>query len=294
MQDEDESRPVDGIGNSRRSFLKTGALTSGAFALGVAAPGFASSQEDPDGDDGTATATPTTTPDGDGADGGKALMFNNEFRPNARFRVKSPVLERNPDVEGVQEGDIWSDYNTRVIEYLNTNEEVFFFPADDAEVQQGQVYELNREFSLFADDTADEGVISVSFEPVGEDDVLFDDDNQLEPGTDYGITAGGGKALVHVSNFAPNGLLRVTSDVVDWVPRPAVQGSDIFSEYNSRHAEFLNVNDEFLLYPAHAAEIDQGAVYVMRDEFDVTDPEGLLVTADLDRVNEDDLPDDLL
>lgn len=283
--------------DARRSFMKKGVLASGGLALGLS--GLVSGQEgNSTTQEGNSTSTqeetPTATPAGEGGNGGKALMFNDEFRPGAQFRVTSPVLEQNPDVEGVQEGDIWSEYNTRTIQYLNTNEQVTFFPAHDAEVQQGNVYELHNEFSLFADEMADEGVMSVSFEPVGEDDVLFPGDGQLDPVDDYEVIEGGGKALVQLSNYFPGSLLRITSDVENWVPGPNVQGSDIFSEYNSRFAEYLNTNDEFLIYPAQDANISTDAVYVVRDEFDITDPEGRLVTVDLDRVNENDLPDDLL
>lgn len=261
--------------------MKKSALTSGALALGLS---------------GTVAAQETETTTGNGGaqgDGGKALMFNDEFRPGAQFRVVSPVLEQNPDVEGVEQGDIWSEYNTRSIEYLNTNEQVLLFPAHDAEIQQGQVYELESNFSLFADNVADEGIISVEFDPVPENDVLIpDDDNQLNPGDDFGIIDGGGKALVQPSNFYPGALVQVASPVINWNPRENVQGSGFLSDYNTRHAEYLNANDEFQLYTAEAGQFEPGATYVIRKEFDITDPEGRLLTVQLDRVNEEDLDDD--
>lgn len=293
MSDENDSS-IEQFVNSRRSFLQKGALASAAAAVGLGGIGLSGAQ---DGDDGNETETPdeTATPEGETAEGGKALMFNDEFRPGAQFRVKSPVVEQNPDVMGVEEGNIFSEYNTRIIEYLNTDEDIYFFPAQDAEVEQGVVYELHDNFTLFDDDAADSGVIDVRFEPVAEDDILFPDrDNQLDPLDDFGIVEGGGKALVQASDFYAGALVEITSDVVEWVPRPDVQGSDIFSTYNTRHARYLNTNDEFRIYPAEAAEVEQGGLYVVRDEFDITDPEGQLVTADLDRVNEDDLDDDLL
>ncbi|WP_276300863.1 twin-arginine translocation signal domain-containing protein [Halorussus lipolyticus] len=255
-------------GESRRSFMKKSAVASGGLALGV-------------GGTGTVTAQ-----DGDAAEGGKALMFNDEFRPGAQFRVVSPVIEQQPDVSGVNQGDIWSNYNTRAIRFLNTNEQVMLFPAHDAEVQQGQVYELEKNFSLFADDTNDQGIVSVSFEPVGEDEV-FDTDFDV-------LDEGGGKALVERHVFAPNALFRVVSGVVKWQPNQNVQGTDIFSDYNTRFGEYLNANDEFFFYPAQAAELERGAVYVMTDEFDITDPEGNLMTVDFDRVDEATLNDGLL
>jgi hypothetical protein len=99
---------------------------------------------------------------------------------------------------------------------------------------------------------------------------------------------------VQSSDFFAGSLVEITSSVVDWTPRPDVQGSDIFSDYNTRYARYLNTNDEVLIYPAEAAEVEQGGVYMIRDEFDITDPEGQLVTTDLDRVNEEDLDEGLL
>jgi hypothetical protein len=263
--------------DSRRSFMKKGALASGALSLGLGSVGGAAAQQSDDQ-----------------AEGGKALMFNDEFRPGAQFRVVSPVLEENPDVRGVSQGSLWSEYNTRAIEYLNTNEQVMFFPAHAAETQQGQVYELERNFSLFSDDTNDQGIISVAFEPVDEDGILFPDDGQLDPDEDFGLLDGGGKALLRGHDFHPGSLIRITSGVVSWTPREAVQGSDPFTGYNTRHAEYLNTGDDFLIYTAQGGQFQQGGVYVLEKEFDITDPEGNLVTADLDRVNEEDLSDDIL
>lgn len=147
--------------------MKKGALASGGLALGVTGIGSAAAQ------------------DGDGVNYDaeyKALMYNWDFRPRARFRVVSDVLRYNPREEGVTEGSYWSEYNTRLIKYENTNEQVLFFPAHDAEVQKGQLYSLGREFSLFADDVDDSGVMSASFSPVREDDQ--GDTGTATPGTE--------------------------------------------------------------------------------------------------------------
>lgn len=300
MSDDGDDTLIERIVESRRSFLQKGALASGAAAVGLGGLGLSRSADPVAGQDDNETATPNgTDASGDAGlqanGGGKALMFNDEFRPGAQFRVKSPVVEQNPDVMGVQEGDVFSEYNTRVIEYLNTDEEAYFFPAHDAEVEQGAIYELHDNFTLFDDDAADSGIIDVRFESVGEDDVLFpSEDNQLDPQEDFDLVEGGGKALVQAGDFHPGALIEITTDVVEWTPRPDVQGSDVFSEYNTRHARYLNTNDEFLLYPAEAADVAQGEVYLIQDEFDITDPEGQLVTTDLDRVDGDDLDDALL
>lgn len=265
---------------SRRGFMKKSALTSGGLAVGLTGSV-------------TAQATETTTGVGGDVDaGGEALIFNDEFRPGTQFRVVSPVLEQNPDIGGGEQRGIWNEYNTRRIQYLNTNEEVYLFPAQDAEIEEGRVYELKGNFSLFADGAHGRDVLSVFFGPVGEDEVLIsDDDGQLDPGEDFEIVDGGGKALVRADSFYPGSLVQITSGVVEWTPREQVRGSDIFSAYNTRHAEYLHTNDEFLIYTAHDGEFEPGAVYMMRDEFDITDPEGTLLTVDLDRVNRDDLDD---
>ena len=273
---------------SRRSFVKKGALASGGLTFGLSGTGAA--QDGGNGSDGNGGGGNGGGNGGDGgsvAEGGKALMFNDEFRPGAQFRVVSPVVEQQPDVSGVNQGDIWSDYNTRIIEFVNTNERVTLFPAHDAEIEQGQTYTLQDNFSLFADDTNDEGIVSVSFEPVGQNEAVADDDWDV-------LDEGGGKALINANTFHPNALFRVVSGVVKWQPKNNVQGSDIFSTYNTRFGEYLNANDEFLFYPAADAEVKRGAVYVMNKEFDVTDPEGNLVTVDFERVDESTVNDGLL
>jgi hypothetical protein len=258
---------------SRRTVLKKGALASSALALGLG-------------------STTSVGAQGQGDEENKALMFNDAFRPGAEFRVVSPVLEWTPDVEGVQEGDVFSDYNTRMIRYTNTEAEARFFPTNQAEVQEGEVYRLHRNFSLFEDDAADEGVVSATFEPVADDDLLVADEDDDQFGADdYDLLEGGGKVLLRASNFFGGALLRIESGVVEWTPREAVEDSDIFSEYNTRFAQFLNTNQDFEIYPAQEAEIEEGGIYVLRDEFDITPPEGDLVTAELNRVDEDDADD---
>lgn len=278
--------------DTRRSFLKKGALTSGALAFGLGSVGSAAAQQ---GDETTGQT-----------DQAEALMFNDEFHAGAQFRVISAAIQRTPEFDGVQVNELPSAYNTRIIEYANTREEAYFFPAHErlgqgvfpasTAVEEGEVYEMSTEITQVIGGDGDRGdLIRVSYQSVSEDERLItQDDNQLDPGEDFEVVGGGGKALVRGRNFSPGGLVRITSGVVEWTPRSDVQGSDIASEYNTRHAEYLNTSDEFLVYPAHGAEIEEGAVYVLRDEFDITDPEGFLVTADLARVNESDLDDGLL
>ncbi|WP_436907949.1 hypothetical protein [Halosimplex marinum] len=276
-------------GETRRSILKKGALATGAAAGVAGCAGLGdegpAAETDTDGatdtdvlGDGTDTDDGTETDD-DGAvegDGGKALMFADAFRGGAQFRVTSPVIEQQPEVEGVEDGAVWSDYNTRVVEYVNTEEDVLLFPAHDAEITEGRVYELHDNFTWLSDDAGDQGVVDVRFTELDQEEVFDPDDVNV-------FDEGGGKALVRWSNYRPGAILEITSEVVEWTPRDDVAGSDIFSDYNTRFARWIN-GGTFQIYPAGDASIEQGQAYRMTSEFDVTDPEGNLVTTDLERV----------
>lgn len=290
MTDQDTS----GGDQTRRSILKKGALATGA-TVGLAGCNALDGGEGPaadgtdtddgvlddDDDDGTddGILDDETETDGEGlVDEGskKALMFSDDFRGGAQFRVTSPVVEQQPDVEGVEEGSVWSDYNTRVIEYVNTDQDVQFFPAEDAEIQEGRVYELHDNFTWLSDDAGDQGVVDVKFTEVNQEQIFDPSDVNV-------FDEGGGKALVRWSNYRPGAVLTITSEVVDWTPRDDVAGSDVFSEYHTRFARYVN-GGNFQIYPAEDAEIQSGQTYRMTPEFDVTDPEGNLVTTELERV----------
>ena len=163
---------------SRRSVLKKGALaTAGA---GIVSGGIGSAVAQEDGGDDTE------------ASGQKALIFQNNFRPFARFSFVSDVIDWVPNVEEVS-NNVWSNYNVRMIRYLNTGEQVPFFVAQDAQIgqyddqlgfvvdddddaSQPQVYEMDKNFALFGDSPH---IVTVNFSPVGEeeeDDLLDNED----------------------------------------------------------------------------------------------------------------------
>lgn len=241
--------------DSRRTFLKKSALTSGGLLVGLSSTGT-----------GTVAAQ-------DG--GGDALMYTDEYHAEAKFRVTSPVIEEEPSIEGAAE--IWNDYNTRMIQYLNTNREVYFFPTEDAEIEEGGVYEFGDNLTLF-----DPGqLIAVDFDSVDQEEESY--------GYEYETEEGGGQALVRSQNFNSGALLEITSEVVEWSPRADVQGTDLFTEYNTRHATYLNTNDQFPIYPAQDADIEEGNVYEVSDQFEITDAEGNLVTMDLEQVDDSDI-----
>ncbi|NUB89431.1 twin-arginine translocation signal domain-containing protein [Haloterrigena sp. SYSU A558-1] len=163
-----DTRPFERLAGdeSRRSFLKKSAIAT--VGLSAAASGVASAQDGP----------------GDGAIGEgpwKALIFQNNLYPEARFTFVSGVVEWNPSYGGID--DSWfTDYNTRMIRWLNTGEHVQLFVADDAEVgqydenlgfvvddeerEQPQVYEVSPEWSLFEDDPK---LATINFGPAEEE-----------------------------------------------------------------------------------------------------------------------------
>ncbi len=178
--------------SSRRSVLKTGALTTAGLTLtGV---GSAAAQQDDGIVDGESD---------------KALMFADQFNPNSRFVITSPVIEWNPNVQEVRDAD-WSEYNTRMIRYLNTGQRAQFFMAEDAEVpeydqqagyvvdaegdtQQGnpqpEVFSMEQEWAPFGASR----LVTVNFSPVGEDeeDDLLDDEDWWLDGDGGTATPGG-------------------------------------------------------------------------------------------------------
>lgn len=168
--------------STRRSVLKKGALaTAGAGLAGISTGGAAAQVED----DGVV----------DDQEWDKGIISTGQFQPRGRFIITSPVLRWNPRVEEIRD-NVWSEYNTRLIRYLNTNDIVPFWQAHEAEVPdfneqagyvvddegdtfqdgtvQPEVFRMNADASLFGDS----GYLTVQFTPVGEDEeeALFDDE----------------------------------------------------------------------------------------------------------------------
>ena len=178
---------------SRRSFMKKGAVaTVGASA---AVSGAASAQEGGDGADGTLT------------EGWKGLMFANHFQPGARFTFVSGVIEWTPNYGDVQDS-YFSDYNTRMIRWLNTGETVPLFVAQEANVgqfdqdlgfvtdvdddpNQPQVFEVNQEFTPFDDN---QRLVTVNASPVAEDeeDAILENQDWWRDGADGAGNGGAG------------------------------------------------------------------------------------------------------
>lgn len=157
-------------GSTRRSVLKSGTLATAGLALGS---GTASAQDDGDTLD---------TQEWD-----KAIMPLSQFHPASYFVITSPVIRWQPRVPEIRD-NVWSEYNTRAIRYLNTDETSLFWQAQDAEVPeydqqagfvvdaegdtgpnntpQPEVFRMRAEYSPFGAT----GFVTVNFTPVGEDE----------------------------------------------------------------------------------------------------------------------------
>ncbi|KTG09818.1 hypothetical protein AUR64_09305 [Haloprofundus marisrubri] len=142
MTDESDNT-ADGDESTRRTVLKAGALSAGGLALGLSGTG------------GVAAQTGGNQPQY------KALFQANDFNPGARLRIVSGVVNYTPQQTGFT---AWSDYNTRIATYLNTNERFLIYPANDANIQLGEVYLVQPNYSFLPDD--DQGFIDAQLIPV--------------------------------------------------------------------------------------------------------------------------------
>ena len=165
MTDNSSDSDSSGIAGSRRSILKTGALAS--LGLGASAVGSASAQVGEGEDAGGAFGQD----DGVGEPGWfqedeamKAVMYRDAWVPNGLFTVASPVLQFQPDAPGVED-NVWSDYNSRTIRYMGTNEHVLFFPADNAALGP-----FEEQFGYVVDDDyVENDQVVVDGQPVGDE-----------------------------------------------------------------------------------------------------------------------------
>ncbi len=120
--------------------------------------------------------------------GGEAYMFQNQFFPDGQFHVVSTELQGMSTPAGAGEGQFLSSFDNRLIQYTGArNMFAFFFPYEDAEIQQGVLYRLGGDWADIDDDGANDGggdtpssnLINVTFSPVGnvdDDDEWFDRD----------------------------------------------------------------------------------------------------------------------
>lgn len=86
------------------------------------------------------------------AEGGEAWMFQNQFFPEETFRVVSGELENFPVPDSVGEGQAFTGFETRIIQYTNAPDTfAFLFPYEDAEVSQGVTYSLGGDWEDIED-----------------------------------------------------------------------------------------------------------------------------------------------
>ena len=108
--------------------------------------------------------------------GGEAYMFQNQFFPEARFHVVSTELEGMDTPAGVGEGQFLASFDNRLVQYVGArNVFAFFFPYEDAEIQQGTLYRLGGDWADIGEgndgggDTPSSNLVNVTFSPVGGD-----------------------------------------------------------------------------------------------------------------------------
>ncbi|ELY97921.1 hypothetical protein [Natrialba asiatica] len=147
---------------SRRSVVRSGSLLLGALvseSIGTTRVSAQSGSRSGSESESESEAESEPQPDF------QARLYGNDFYPAARFRVVSSSLEYKPAVS-VQEGETflgdlyWSDYDTRLIRYENTQERVLFFPPFEADLDQETTYRTDRIQST--DELAD-GIVRIGF-----------------------------------------------------------------------------------------------------------------------------------
>lgn len=207
-------------------------------------------------------------------------MYPDEFFGGTVFRVASPALENPPATEQQAVPENWT---ARVIEYFNTNQEVYIFVPPDAKLQAGELYRLGEEYSTATnrDDATGSDLLDIRYRPLDVEDFQF----ELEEGDQYEFGDGGGEGAVRPRNFYTNTLFRVTSGPQGWVPDDVAQ-SGWFTDYNTVHAQYLGTNDSFLFFPQEDPQVEEGGVYVLWEEFEFLDPAGNLVAVEFNQVDE--------
>ena len=256
------------VQRSRRTVLKASGAATVASLLGFS--GSAVAQEG----------------GGDDQGGMTAWMFNDEVRPGAAFRVASPELADQPNVNEDVAGALPAGSTTRVVEYFNTQEEATLLLPEDADVEEGERYQFT-ETMQFVEGASGEGLVRVQFQPIEDDEFSFD----LVESDEVEILDEGGEGAIRPRNFSAGSIFRVTSGPQGWVPDD-IEQSGYFTEYNTLHAEYLGTDDEFLFFPQEDAEVEIDALYTVEQEWEMFDPVGNLVAVEFSRVEEDSIPVD--
>lgn len=256
---------------SRRRFLSAGTVTATALSFGAI---------------GSVTAQENRTENGD--DSGderfrEAISTDETYFSGAVFRVVSPPLRDAPVVD---DPEVLENYDTRVIEYFNTNDEGYLFVPQDAAIEEGEQFVFDdRLSSPTEDDLAAENLVQVQYRPLTEADLPF----EFEQGEDFEILdESGGEGALRPDDFFSRAVFEITSGPQGWLPEDAEQ-SGLFTDYDTLHANYLGMDNRFLLFAQEGAQTETGQLYVMRDEFELFDPAGNLVAIEFDPVDEESL-----
>lgn len=120
--------------SSRRSFMKKGALASGALALGVGASGSASAQQQ-----------------------SRVLIFAYDYYPGASFRAVAPLqtsttveILDGPNDQGVPEISQPDEYNGYVINFTLGNRPVHSYVFTRRNLQTDSRYHLSTDAQVFS------------------------------------------------------------------------------------------------------------------------------------------------
>lgn len=256
---------------SRRRFMKTGAITSATLGLGATR---------------SVTAQETAAQNGNGNTDRRfrnAITTRGAYFSGAVFRVVSPPLKDTP---AVRNPDLLKNYNTRVIEHFNTNDQGYLFIPKDSAVTEGEVYVFDdRLGDQREDELATDDLLLVQYRPLTDADLPF----EIEADEDFEILeGGGGEAAVRPDDFYSKALFEITSGAQGWLPQD-VEQSGLFTDYNTVHAQYLGTMQQFLLFAQEGAQTDTGQLYVMRDEAEIFDPAGNLVATEFTPIDEGSL-----
>lgn len=265
------SDPADRHQLSRRTVIEASSAATATTALGLFGATSAHGQ--------------TTEADGGGGDGtdAHAWVSIGKFRGGAIIRVESPPIDETPAIEGAGGPDIERPTG-RIVQYFNTGEETLVYLPGSATLEQGALYHLTEDYQL-TENGDGRSFVRVGIRRLDNQDLAFDlTDEDLEL-----VTDSGGEAAIRPRDFSAGALFRLTSAPLGWVPTDVVQ-SGYFSEYDTRRAQYVGIDDGFLFFPQEAAQVQTDVLYVLHDEFELLNPAGNLVAASFRRVSEESLP----
>lgn len=255
---------------SRRTVLAASGAVTTASAVGLSAVAPALAQNE-------------TTESDDGDVDAHVWIAIEEFRGGAILRVESSEIDEVPAVAGEEGPDIEAPVG-RIVQYFNTGEESVVYLRGGLDLERGTLYRTTEDFRLTENEQGRQ-FIRIGLQRLENQDIAFD----ITEGDVELVTDSGGEATVRPRDFSAGALFRITSDDMNWVPTDVAQ-SGLISEYDAYHARYVGTDEDFLFFPQESAQIQQGVLYVMHDNFEFLSPEGNLVAASFRQVDEASLP----